>query len=79
MTKFVDLSHVIEGGIITYKGLPTALISDHLSRLKARVIYKPGTEFQMGKIEMVGNTGTYIDAPFHRYEACYDLSGLLLS
>lgn len=79
MTKFVDLSHVIEAGMITYKGLPAPLICDHLSRLKSREFYEPGTEFQIGKIEMVGNTGTYIDTPFHRYETGYDLAGLLLA
>lgn len=79
MAKYVDLSHVIEGGMITYKGLPAPLICDHLSRLKSREIYEPGTEFQIGKIELVGNTGTYIDTPFHRYETGYDLAGLLLS
>jgi arylformamidase len=65
--RVVDLSHTIEQGMITYKGLPGPLICDHLSRLKSREIYAEGTEFQIGKIEMVGNTGTYIDMPFHRY------------
>jgi kynurenine formamidase len=72
----VDLSHLIEDGMITYKGLPALLICDHISRLQSRATYAPGTEFQIGRIEMVGNTGTYIDTPFHRYEAGYDLSGL---
>jgi kynurenine formamidase len=73
---FVDLSHLIEDGMITYKGLPAPLICDHISRLQSRGIYAPGTEFQIGRIEMVGNTGTYIDTPFHRYETGYDLAGL---
>jgi kynurenine formamidase len=76
--RFVDLSHVIEDGMITYKGLPAALICDHLSRLQSRDVYEAGTEFQIGRIEMVGNTGTYLDTPFHRYEHGYDLAGLLL-
>ena len=63
---YVDLSHTIDGGMITYKGLPAPLICDHLSRESSRGVYAPGTEFQIGQIEMVGNTGTYLDTPFHR-------------
>lgn len=74
----VDLSHGIEHGMITYKGLPAPLICDHLSRLKSREIYAEGTEFQIGRIDMVGNTGTYLDVPFHRYADGHDLSALSL-
>ncbi len=74
MTKFIDLSHVIEHGTITYKGLPAPIICDYLSREESRKIYAEGTEFQIGKIEMVSNTGTYIDCPFHRYADGKDLS-----
>ena len=76
---YVDLSHTIDGGMITYKGLPAPLICDHLSRETSRGVYAPGTEFQIGRIEMVGNTGTYLDTPFHRYEDGYDLSALTLA
>lgn len=75
---FVDLSHTIESGMITYKGLPAPLICDHLSRAKSREMYAPGTEFQIGRIDMVSNTGTYIDMPFHRYPDAHDLAGLSL-
>ncbi len=75
----IDLSHTIEHGMITYKGLPAPLICDHLSRAQSRAVYAPGTEFQIGRIEMVGNTGTYLDTPFHRYEHGYDLAGLDLA
>jgi kynurenine formamidase len=71
---FVDLSHTIEDGLITYKGLPAPVICDYLSRAASRDIYEPGTEFQIGMIEMVTNTGTYIDCPFHRYEHGKDTS-----
>ena len=64
---FIDLSHTIEDGMITYKGLPAPLICDFLSREQSRTLYAPGTEFQIGKIEMVANTGTYLDSPFHRF------------
>jgi kynurenine formamidase len=74
----IDLSHIIESGMITYKGLPAPLICDHLSRAKSREIYAEGTEFQIGKIEMVSNTGTYIDVPFHRYAHGHDLTELAL-
>ena len=67
-SNFVDLSHTIEDGMVTYKGLPAPLICDYLSREKSKDFYEPGTQFQIGKIEMVGNTGTYLDCPFHRYE-----------
>ena len=76
--QFIDLSHTIEHGMITYKGLPAPLICDHLSREQSRSIYAPGTEFQIGKIEMVSNTGTYLDTPFHRDADGIDLSGLAL-
>jgi kynurenine formamidase len=70
----VDLSHVIENGLITYKGLPAPIICDYLSREDSKKFYEEGTEFQIGKIEMVSNTGTYIDCPFHRFENGKDLS-----
>jgi arylformamidase len=73
-TVLVDLSHTIENGLITYKGLPAPIICDYLSREESKKIYEPGTEFQIGKIEMVANTGTYIDCPFHRYAHGKDLS-----
>ena len=73
-SSFVDLSHIIEDGLVTYKGLPAPIICDYLSRKESREIYESGTEFQIGKIEMVSNTGTYIDCPFHRYEHGKDLS-----
>jgi len=72
--EFVDLSHTIEHGLVTYKGLPAPIICDYLSREASREIYAPGTEFQVGKIEMVTNTGTYLDCPFHRYADGKDLS-----
>ena len=64
MSKFIDLSHVIEDGMITYQGLPAPKIQDHLSREDSKRHYAGSTTFQIGKIEMVANTGTYIDAPF---------------
>ena len=76
---FIDLSHVVENGLITYKGLPAPLICDYLSREESRSHYSGGTEFQIGKIEMVANTGTYLDSPFHRYADGKDLSELELA
>jgi kynurenine formamidase len=74
----VDVSHTVEHGMITYKGLPAPLVCDFLSREQSRSIYAPGTEFHIGKIEMVANTGTYLDSPFHRYANGKDLSELPL-
>ena len=64
--------------MITYKGLPAPIICDYLSREASRAKYAPGTEFHIGKIEMVANTGTYLDSPFHRYADGPDLSQLPL-
>jgi len=75
----VDLSHTVEHGMITYKGLPAPLICDYLSREASRLRYAPGTEFHIGKIEMVANTGTYLDSPFHRHPDGTDLAGLPLT
>ncbi len=72
--RFIDLSHDIESGMVTYKGLPAPLICDHMSFADSRERYDPGTEFQIGRIEMVANTGTYIDTPYHRYADGDDLA-----
>jgi kynurenine formamidase len=74
----IDLSHTIEAGMITYKGLPGPIICDYLSREASREIYAPGTEFQIGRIDLVANTGTYLDTPFHRFENGPDLAQLNL-
>ncbi len=76
--RFIDVSHTVEDGLITYKGLPAPIVCDFISREASRTHYAPGTEFHIGKIEMVANTGTYIDAPFHRYVEGKDLSELPL-
>ena len=74
----IDLSHIVEHGMITYKGLPAPIICDFLSREDSRKHYSAGTEFNIGKIEMVANTGTYVDSPFHRFADGLDLSELPL-
>jgi kynurenine formamidase len=79
MTKFIDLSHTIEHGMLTYPGLPGPIISAHLRHADSRSHYAEGTEFHIGKIEMVANTGTYLDSPFHRYAGGLDLAGLELA
>jgi kynurenine formamidase len=77
--QFIDLSHTVEHGLITYRGLPAPVICDFLSREQSKEFYSPGTEFQIGKIEMVANTGTYLDSPFHRFADGSDLSQLELT
>jgi len=74
--RLIDLSHKVEHGMITYQGLPGPLICDFLTREASRSHYTGGTEFQIGKIEMVANTGTYLDSPFHRYADGKDLAAL---
>ena len=76
--RVVDLSHVIRAGLVTYPGLPAPTITPHLSRADSRSRYAPGTEFALDTITMLGNTGTYLDSPFHRYEGGTDLAGLTL-
>ncbi|MFL0240030.1 cyclase family protein [Mycobacterium sp. SMC-17] len=75
----VDLSHTIRAGMVTYPGLPAPSIDSHLTREASREVYAAGTEFAIGAITMVGNTGTYIDSPFHRYADGADLAGLDLN
>ena len=77
--RVVDLSHPIRAGLITYPGLPAPVITPHLTRADSREKYAPGTEFAMDIITMIGNTGTYLDSPFHRYGDGADLAGLDLS
>jgi arylformamidase len=75
MARLIDVSHEIEHGMVTYGGLPAPIISDWLSREASEARYMAGTTFQIGKIELLANTGTYIDAPFHRYEKGADIAG----
>ena len=74
--QLVELSHVLHDGMVTYPGMPGPRISDHLSREDSRALYASGTEFQMGRITLVSNTGTYLDTPFHRYRDGADLAGV---
>ena len=78
MRRLIDVSHTVEHGMVTYKGFPAPVICDWMSREASRQKYAQGTEFQIGKIEMIANTGTYVDSPFHRYENGKDLSELPL-
>jgi arylformamidase len=74
--RIVDLSHVIHEGLVTYPGLPAPEFTSFLTREDSRAKYAPGTEFAMDLITMIGNTGTYLDSPFHRYGDGADLAGL---
>lgn len=74
--RIVDLSHVIRAGLVTYPGLPAPTITPYLTREDSRAKYAPGTEFAMDVITMIGNTGTYLDSPWHRYGDGADLAGL---
>jgi kynurenine formamidase len=73
--RLVELSHPIRHGMVTYPGLPGPEIDEHLSREASRARYAPGTEFHIARITMVANTGTYLDAPFHRFAEGADLAG----
>ncbi len=77
-TRYIDLSHVVRPGMVTYPGLPGPVVSEFMSREASRGHYAEGVEFHVGKVTMVANTGTYVDAPFHRYADGQDLAGLPL-
>jgi kynurenine formamidase len=76
--RLVDLSHTVEHGMVTYRGLPAPVVCDYLTRERSRELYAPGTEFHIGRIDMVANTGTYVDSPFHRFADGKDLAQLPL-
>jgi kynurenine formamidase len=77
--RLVELSHVIRAGMVTYPGLPGPTIAPHLTRQDSRPHYAPGTEFEIGTLTMVGNTGTYLDSPYHRFADGKDLTGIPLT
>lgn len=77
-SRFVELSHVVEDGMPPFPGLPSPRIGPILDHEASRPRYRGEAEFYLGKVEMAGNTGTYVDAPFHRYRDGVDLAGLPL-
>jgi kynurenine formamidase len=77
--RLIDLSHVIESGMVTYMALPAPLICDYWTREASAALYEDGSSFQIGRIDMVANTGTYLDCPFHRYAEGADLAGIDLA
>jgi arylformamidase len=76
--RLVELNHVIRDGMITYPGLPGPSIASHLTREASRAHYAAGTEFAIDQLTLIGNTGTYLDAPYHRYPDGADLSSVPL-
>ncbi len=76
--SLIDLSHVIEEGMTTFKGFPGPILCDYWTREASAAHYDDGSSFQIGRIEMIANTGTYVDSPFHRYEDGADLAALPL-
>jgi arylformamidase len=76
--RYADLSHTVVHGEVTYPGMPAPVLSDYLTREDSRLRYAPGVEFHIGRIEMIANTGTYLDTPAHRYADGFDLSALPL-
>jgi kynurenine formamidase len=77
--RLVELSHVIRAGMVTIPGLPAPEVTPHLTRERSREVYAPGTEFEIDRLTMVGNTGTYLDSPYHRFADGADLSGIPLA
>lgn len=79
MPRLLDCSHTIDDGMVTYPGIPGPRIGEYLTRESSRANYEPGTEFVFGSIDMVGNTSTYLDTPYHRFATGYDLADLELA
>lgn len=79
MMHLIDLSHEVGDGVVTYPGLPAPVVCDFLSREDSRSHYSDGTTFQIARIDLVANTGTYVDSPFHRFEEGVDLADLDLA
>jgi kynurenine formamidase len=77
--RLIDLSHAIEHGMQTYPGMPAPHVCDFVSREASKRSYSSGTSFQIGRIDLVANTGTYLDSPFHRFEEGADIAQLPLS
>jgi kynurenine formamidase len=78
MSRLVDVSHAIEPGMVTYEGLPGPIVSEFLTREASRAHYSDGTTFAIGRVDMIANTGTYVDAPFHRFAEGKDVGSLPL-
>ena len=78
-SRLIDLSHTVEAGMITFRGMPGPVICDYWTREGSAASYDDGSSFQIGRIDMVANTGTYVDSPFHRFEGGTDLAGLDLA
>jgi kynurenine formamidase len=76
--RFVDLNHVVTAGMVTYPGLPAPVITPHMTREQSPQLYAAGTQFTIDTLTLVGNTGTYLDSPFHRFAGGADLAGLAL-
>jgi kynurenine formamidase len=76
--RLIDLSHALEPGMPAYPGLPAPVFATVFTHDEsaARGLYAPGTTFQIASLSICGNTGTYIDAPFHRHRTKADLAGL---
>src|SRR5690349_2141480 len=76
--RLVDLNHVLEHGMTTYPGLPGPEVGEHLSFDASHEVYEAGTEFTIGRLSLVTNTGTYLDTPYHRYRDGWDVAALRL-
>jgi arylformamidase len=77
-SRYVDLSHPIQHEMITYPGLPGPTISTYVSRQESAQRLGTGVSFHIGRIEMVANTGTYVDAPYHFHAEGADVAELAL-
>ena len=64
-------------GLQTHPGLPAPTTTPFRTREGYRAA--SGTDFQIDQVTMVGNTGTYLDSPFHRFADGGDLASVPLT
>lgn len=74
--SFVELSHPITDGMVTYPGLPGPVIREHTSRAESTANLAEGVSFAIHGIDLVANTGTYLDSPYHYHADGADLAAL---
>jgi arylformamidase len=77
-TRLVDLTQPIDESIPMFPGLPGLELSTVLSREASRAHYAEGVEFLIQRYAITGNSGTYMDTPYHRYPHGLDLATLPL-
>ncbi len=74
----MDLSHDIVAGMLTYPGVPGPEIRITTTRTASAARLTSGASFEIESLTLVGNTGTYVDAPYHYHADRADVAELPL-